>query len=176
VTSAIAYLHKNNIRHKDIKPSNVLLSLDGIWLTDFGAAKNFTDDLTSSSEGRERGTLKYCASEVAHYEQSGRLADMFSLGCLFLETQVILFTGHLLEKLGELRPAKNRSYEANLDKPEQWLGLIERHNHQAEGLVMATKQMLDHDRKTRLTAKSLVLLLAGLDGGTGHLHCQRCSQ
>ncbi|KAF2185816.1 kinase-like protein [Zopfia rhizophila CBS 207.26] len=63
LTRAIAYLHENNIRHKDIKPSNILLSRDGIWITDFGSARDFTADLTSTSESRERGTLRYCAPE-----------------------------------------------------------------------------------------------------------------
>lgn len=65
LASALAYLHHQNVSHKDIKPSNVLLTPNVIWLADFGAAKDFTDDLTSSSESRERGTLKYCAPEVA---------------------------------------------------------------------------------------------------------------
>ncbi|OCK98013.1 kinase-like protein, partial [Cenococcum geophilum 1.58] len=77
------YLHKNKIRYKDIKPSNILLSWDGIWLTDFGAAKDFIADLTSTSKSRKRNTLRYYAPEVVSYKKSGHLADIFSLGCVF---------------------------------------------------------------------------------------------
>jgi serine/threonine protein kinase len=99
LTAAIVYLHQNNIRHKDIKPPNILLSRDGLWLTDFGAAKDFTSDLTSTSESRERGTLRYCAPEVFNYHESGRSADIFSLGCVFLETLVVLIHTHSLSQI-----------------------------------------------------------------------------
>lgn len=125
LTRAITYLHKNKIRHKDIKLSNILLSRDGIWLTDFGVVKDFTADLTSTSESRERGTLRYCALEVSSYEKSGRLADMFSLGCVFLEIVVVLTYSYTLTDLSELRPLKNHLYKVNLDHIDQWLALAE---------------------------------------------------
>ncbi|KAJ4989099.1 hypothetical protein SVAN01_05361 [Stagonosporopsis vannaccii] len=40
-------------------------SNDGTWLIDFGLAEDFTDNLTSSSETRKRGNLRYCAPEGA---------------------------------------------------------------------------------------------------------------
>ena len=156
-TRALAYLHENNIRHKDIKPSNILLSRDGLWITDFGSAKDFTDDLTSTSESRERGTLRYCAPEVARYEKSGRSADIFSLGCVFLE---ILVAGKnangCLDDLREMCPRKNRSYEANLDMMDRWFNrfLV---NHVPGSIVDEIKQMLSYDRTKRPTAKALSL-------------------
>src|SRR5690242_17516850 len=35
LVSAIEYLHNQEIRHKDLKPSNILLSPNRLWLSDF---------------------------------------------------------------------------------------------------------------------------------------------
>ena len=163
LTRAIAYLHENKIRHKDIKPSNILLSRDGIWLTDFGAAKDYTADLTSTSESRERGTLRYCAPEVFSYEKSSRSADIFSLGCVFLEMVVVLTHSHTLAELSKLRLLKNRSYEANLDYIEQWLALAEPAGIKTQHLLYEIKQMLNRDRTKRPTAKALLLRISSVD-------------
>ena len=117
------YFHENKICHKDIKPFNILLLWNGIWLTDFGAMKDFTADLTSTSECWECGILKYCTLEVSSYEKSGCLADMFSLGCIFLEMVVVFTHNHTLTDLSKLCPLKNYLYEANLNHIDQWLVL-----------------------------------------------------
>jgi serine/threonine protein kinase len=167
LTAAIAYLHQNNIRHKDIKPSNIILSRDGLWLADFGAARDFTSDLTSSSESRERGTLRYCAPEVYNYEKSGRSADIFSLGCVFLETMVVLAQNHTLAELEELRPSKNKSYEANLDQIDQWLVLAQSTKTKMQNLLYEIKLMLNHDGTRRPTAKALALRISNIDQHNG---------
>lgn len=63
--SAIAYLHdeKIKIRHKDLKPSNILLSAENLWLSDFGSATDFSL-LSHSATDNERGTLRYFSPEV----------------------------------------------------------------------------------------------------------------
>ena len=163
LTRAMAYLHENNVRHKDIKPSNILLSRNGIWITDFGSAKDFTADLTSTSESRERGTLRYCAPEVASYEKSGRSADIFSLGCVFLEMVIVLSRNHTLEDINKLRPLKNQSYEANLKHRDQWLALAGPTDTKTRHLLDEIKQMLNHDRTMRPTAKELGLRISSID-------------
>jgi len=61
--SAIAYLHDQKIRHKDLKPSNILLSRDRLWLSDFGSATDFSL-LSQSATDNERGTPRYFSPEV----------------------------------------------------------------------------------------------------------------
>jgi serine/threonine protein kinase len=85
ITNAIVYLHHMSIRHKDLKPSNILVSKDGLWIIDFGTATDFAGQTRSTLTGGDRGTPKYFAPEVAAYEPNGRAADIFSLGCIFLE-------------------------------------------------------------------------------------------
>ena len=119
--SAIAYLHEQKIRHKDLKPSNILLSRDGIWLSDFGSATDFTM-LSQSATDNERGTPRYFAPEMAAWQPCGRAADMFSLGCIILEILVLHHTGSL-EHIRQNR-SPDPSFHANLDKIDTWLSIL----------------------------------------------------
>jgi serine/threonine protein kinase len=61
--SATSYLHEQRIRHKDLKPSNILLSRNRMWLSDFGSATDFSL-LSQSATDNERGTPRYFSPEV----------------------------------------------------------------------------------------------------------------
>lgn len=163
LTSAVLYLHENKIRHKDLKPSNILLSKNCVWITDFGASKDFTSDFTSTSASAERGTLKYCAPEVAMYEKSGRSADIFSLGCVFLEMMVVLGGKHTLADLEACCPARNRSYEANLQHVDNWLALVGGSDVQVQHILYEIRQMLHSDRTRRPTAEAVDSRMSGID-------------
>jgi serine/threonine protein kinase len=64
--SAVAYLHDGEkIRHKDLKPSNILLSRNKLCLGDFGSATDFSL-LSQSATDNERGTPRYFAPEYVH--------------------------------------------------------------------------------------------------------------
>ena len=119
ISSAVAYLHQSDIKHKDLKPSNILLSKDGLWLTDFGTATDFSILSSSVTDNGERGTPKYFAPEVASFEPSGRAADIFSMGCIFFEI-MILCIGHTLELSTELRQSNDKSFQSNLARVEFW--------------------------------------------------------
>lgn len=60
--STVAYLHGQQIRHKDLKPSNILLSKGKLWLSDFGSATDFSL-LSQSATDNERGTPRYFSPE-----------------------------------------------------------------------------------------------------------------
>jgi eukaryotic-like serine/threonine-protein kinase len=84
VAEALAYAHQQNILHRDVKPSNLLLDTQGtIWVTDFGLAKaEGTDELTSPND--LVGTLRYMAPERFQGLADPR-SDVFSLGLTLYE-------------------------------------------------------------------------------------------
>jgi serine/threonine protein kinase len=63
--SAIAYLHEQKIRHKDLKPSNILLSRERLWLSDFGSATDFSLLSQSATDNERGGTPRYFSPEVS---------------------------------------------------------------------------------------------------------------
>jgi serine/threonine protein kinase len=84
--NGLAYLHENNIMHRDIKGSNILVSDEGIVkLADFGASKrleNAQKDMMQSLT--MRGTPYFMAVEVFEEKYSMK-ADVWSVGCVAIQ-------------------------------------------------------------------------------------------
>jgi serine/threonine protein kinase len=169
IASAVAYLHASNIKHKDLKPSNILLSKDGLWLTDFGTATDFSVLTSSVTENGERGTPKYFAPEVANFDPSGRSADIFSMGCIFFEI-MILCVGHDLGLSMRLRQSKDRSFQSNLDEvtdwilDENWLGFDNTASidEYLLGLVRWMMQDKAHERPTADVVEKEIAMISSL--------------
>jgi tetratricopeptide (TPR) repeat protein len=91
LAQALAFLHEQKIRHKDIKPSNILVHSGNVLFTDFGLAFDFTDKDGSTTASMVNGmTPRYCAPEVANYEPRNTSSDIWSLGVVFLEMTAVL--------------------------------------------------------------------------------------
>jgi len=125
IANAVRYLHENDIRHKDLKPRNILLDRsDGLFITDFGISRDNTDASTSVTNGIERGTYKYCAPELAHFEPRGRAADVYSLGCVFLEIDTV-YHGLSLVEFDEFRMKDgDHSFHGSQGKLKEWIKKI----------------------------------------------------
>lgn len=80
---ALAYLHRRDILHCDLKPANVLVDADGIVrVLDFG--------LASSGDSRESvvGTVHYLAPELFTTNRPARRSDIYAAGVLAYEVLV----------------------------------------------------------------------------------------
>ena len=88
LASALYYAHTQAILHRDMKPGNVLLSADGEPLiTDFGLAKDVSDDQGITQTGQAMGTPAYMPPEQADglLDRVDRRADVYSLGATLYE-------------------------------------------------------------------------------------------
>lgn len=103
LASGLQYLHNSGVRHRDIKPSNILLREDTILYTDFGSSNIIPDDDSSESDSTDF-TERYAAPEVLRGYR-GRAADVWALGCVFLEMSALLLQD-------PLREGRERAYQS----------------------------------------------------------------
>src|ERR1700684_3988924 len=85
LADALAYVHERGIVHRDVKPSNILISRGGdVKLGDFGIP-HLHDAATLTITGTMLGTVSYMAPEQLEDTQVGPSADIWSLGIVLLE-------------------------------------------------------------------------------------------
>ncbi len=99
IAGALAYAHRHEVFHRDLKPGNVMLTRAGSKLLDFGLAKigpaapapaegaaaapTISADLTQ--KGSLLGTLQYMAPEQLEGKPAGARSDLFAFGAVLYE-------------------------------------------------------------------------------------------
>lgn len=139
LAAGLSYLHTQGIRHKDIKPANLLIKDGNILYADFNISRAFAvkdlkvcietdedyDHIASMSMGPSEKTPMYCAPEVANELPRGRKADIFSLGCVYLEIMTVL-CGQRLNDWTRYRsyPNNTSTYHAAYTRTMQWIFML----------------------------------------------------
>jgi peptide/nickel transport system substrate-binding protein len=91
IARALGYAHEHKILHRDVKPSNILLTESGEpMLSDFGVAKMLEADqsLELTGTGVGIGTPEYMAPEQGLGKSADYRSDVYSLGIVFYELVV----------------------------------------------------------------------------------------
>ena len=90
VGGALHALHEESVVHRDVKPANVMVQLDGdrivgAVLLDLGVAKLDLERSDRTTVGRAMGTLMYMPPEQIRGDDVDLRADVFALGVLLFE-------------------------------------------------------------------------------------------
>jgi serine/threonine protein kinase len=181
---ALSYLHRSHVRHKDIKPENVIIDQSGnVVLVDFGISSKFepkpseiSADGTVIQSGAEVGvtrnantpsTARYAPPELERGTDRDFRSDVWSMGCVFLEIASLLL-GKDLDSCKThcshpLRPkGSNINFCSNHEAAMSWLQILEKScdpyasgNHEIKNCLPTIKKMLSFHKEDRPHAKDL---------------------
>ena len=153
ICSAVSHAHKNLIIHSDIKPSNILVTKDGVpKLLDFGIAKSYKlneskESVTITQTGGRMLTPDYASPEQVSGEMITTSTDIYSLGIVLYE----LLTGHRPYKLSNLNPIDSFKIicEQEPTRPSNIVGTTEETVLSGSEMLKITPQTVSTSRNTQ---------------------------
>ena len=139
IAKALSHAHERSLIHRDIKPQNIMLLLDGtIKVADFGIAalENETDrDLGEELSTSAVGSIYYISPEQIKNSPVDARSDIYSLGIVMYEmlTGVLPFTG---DSFGEIA-VKHMNSEP--------IAIEDLNSSVPEGLIDITMKAMERD-------------------------------
>ena len=155
IAKALSHAHERSLIHRDIKPQNIMLLLDGtIKVADFGIAalENETDrDSGEELSTSAVGSIYYISPEQIKNSPVDARSDIYSLGIVMYEmlTGVLPFTG---DSFGEIA-VKHMNSEP--------IAIEDLNSSVPEGLIDITMKAMERDIDKRY--QSAEELIADLD-------------
>jgi ankyrin repeat protein len=159
LASAVCYLHENRIRHKDVKPENILVKDNIVYLADFGISLDWSKREHDSTSSFTLKTVRYCAPEVANCLRRNSSSDIWSLGCVFLEMWTVLngkTVAGLITFLGGVE-THSTYYHSNFPAVQRWYSIVKDSSASpADNIPLDwINKMLQLDQSDRCTARTL---------------------
>jgi serine/threonine-protein kinase len=159
-TVALGHASKRSILHRDIKPDNLMVSVDGeVKVMDFGVATSITNDTDSiSTKSFFLGTPMYMAPELREQpKEIGVEVDIYALGV----TLYRLLTGHFLfnpdESVKTMADVLNRQHTSAIPR------IADSVKGATKSVDKVLERMLAKDPKERYSSyRHLFLDLMGL--------------
>lgn len=184
LASAVADLHFHlGVRHKDIKPSNILVKATKVLITDFGMALDWSASGNTTTYEDLRKTRLYCAPEVENEDAKRSSADIWSLGCVYLEMMTVL-KGKSIKSIRPFFMSKGSEhgyYYASQKGIDGWVKMLR--ESQVTDLDFENiplewiEEMLQHQEGLRPDARRLRnLILAVPAHSSVVLYCDQCKQ
>lgn len=178
LAAALRFLHDQSIRHRNIKPQNILVDGSNILFADFGLSKQYSAEFGSTTSGPTSVTARYAAPEVLAGCSRNSSSDVWSLGCVFAEMVIIVkgeapsFLKDCLSKRGSMEPSISRNLTAAGDILEE----LESIGSPNDNLLLnPARKMLMEDRNARPTAAETFSILTRLDdSGSALTFCGIC--
>lgn len=124
LTEALAYLHKHNVKHKDIKPANILVDrFNSPILADFDLSHRYTDPNEVPTSGPTGYTYPYAAPETIENDNRPFQSDIFSLGCVFSEMITLVMGQNLQDfRMHRTNPSNPEgAFHICIDSTQTWL-------------------------------------------------------
>ena len=147
VVCGVAYLHKQGVMHRDLKPDNILLDMnDNAKLADFGAStfvRGEGDDMVTDIAGTPAYMSPECVKGDPYF---GFAADIWAIGmtmyhCLFGDVAFKAANNVALYKMIESQEVRY---------PEEGMSDLE------DSLKALLRRCLERDPKKRITAREML--------------------
>ena len=151
--SALGFLHRKNVVHRDVAPDNLMLTHDDdgypqVKLIDLGIAKPLDKTINLTSTGVFLGKLKYSSPEqlggLAEGETLDGRSDLYSLGVALYE----LLTGQLPFP-GE---SPRELFAAHLFKDALPFSVTDPSNHVTEEVRVVVRKAIEKERARRFAS------------------------
>ena len=181
LAGALNFLHEAKIRHRDIKPQNILVKRPHVYLTDFGISLDWENLSRSTTTKDTAKSLIYCAPEIARYEKRNSSSDIWSLGCVFVEI-LTLIKGRTVEEQRQFFKQRKDSFWffENISAIQEWIKqLKEMDSRQASDSFIADciLQLVKENPDERMLAVELYNRISNyqdLEKGKGYPLCGEC--
>jgi Protein kinase domain len=165
LVEGLEYIHAEDVRHKNIRPSKIVLDGEKALFTAFRISGS---DTRGSSSMAHEETFIYAAPEVfARYKYS-KASDIFSLGAVLLEMITVIKQQSIAQFRAYRTTNGDPSFQSNLPKISTWIAGLQETPRDRKQMELGVESMalelvttmLEKDHFKRPKAKALSVSFA----------------